>query len=137
MAPTMALLLLHLAVTSALTNRPVLKALRGGGEASGIEQPLANHHDAAFSSSAILNDTEVEILELSSAKHGIGEDGFANVRALNVDDPAEGWCRSRNLTRVRRGAGLNTSFTAPKPRLVQRGATISNLTASPEDLAGP
>ena len=52
MAPTMALLLLHVAVTSALTNRPVLKALRGGGESIGIEQPLANHHDATLSSSS-------------------------------------------------------------------------------------
>ena len=96
----------------------------------GTRLRLGPDKDAKFSDMSILNDAEVVVL-------GLTEDGFAHVRA--VDEPMfgmtpEGWVRSRNLTRVRRLAGIkneegaaSASPSRAHPGGLKRGSTVSNL----------
>ena len=95
----------------------------------------------AFSDEFILNDSEVEVVDVAAG-------GFARVRTVDETIFADGWCRSRNLTNVKRGLGLRGtredraaerlgSRKAPLQGL-QRGATICNLnvdTSSPAEAA--
>ena len=84
----------------------------------GTRLRLGPEREAKFSDQYILNDEEVTVLQLA-------ENGFVNVRGDK--DKAEGWVRSRNLTRMQRSSGL-LAVEKPSPKAkLQRSSTISSL----------
>ena len=64
----------------------------------GTRLRLTPEKDAIFSGH-ILNDTRCEVLD-------IADGGYALVRSIDTNAPAEGWVRRRNLTMKKRALGL-------------------------------